>query len=358
MTPLSEEQQKKVEDEKNERSMSFMEYAQDFKYLIMWLVWLFVGMAYYSQQNHLEDSEKKMGAAKGFYMAVNIGYSIGWGYPLDTSTGSMWFSLIYVVIGASFVGLALGFFADKVVEDRDNWFVNAKQREEFESRMTPDMPWITRFAAYLEFENEKFKAIYLWLIWIIIMTIFALCEPISYNFTEALYFAVSSCSTGGHWSIPNDADDWVFGLTGFFGALGVPIMGVAMASLAQLMLPGDDISAARDTILEPVTQEELRMLEQYGLADKDGEIDKSEFIILSMVRLGNDPALVDLISQRFNELDDDKSGSLSVAEITVSSKSTISSTKAKSISSSSDQVAIEMPPTPPDMPTKTASTRR
>lgn len=90
MTPVSKEQQEKVEEEKNEHSMSLIEYAQDFKYLIMWLVWLFVGMAYYSQQNHLEDSDKKMGAAKGFYMAVNIGYSIGWGYPLDTSTGSMW----------------------------------------------------------------------------------------------------------------------------------------------------------------------------------------------------------------------------------------------------------------------------
>jgi hypothetical protein len=58
------------------------------------------------------------------------------------------------------------------------------------------------------------------------------------------------------------------------------------------------------------------MLTEFGLADEDGEIDKSEFIILCMVRTGAaSPELIKLIEQYFNALDDDNSGTLSVDEI-------------------------------------------
>lgn len=54
----------------------------------------------------------------------------------------------------------------------------------------------------------------------------------------------------------------------------------------------------------------------YSLVDGDGEIDRSEFIILCMVRMGTDPNLIEYISNRFHQLDEDGGGTLSINEIT------------------------------------------
>ena len=50
--------------------------------------------------------------------------------------------------------------------------------------------------------------------------------------------------------------------------------------------------------------------------DGDGEIDRAEFIILCMVRMGTDPNLIEFISHRFHQLDEDGGGTLSILEIT------------------------------------------
>ena len=57
-------------------------------------------------------------------MAVNVGYSIGWGYPAEKVDSEMIFSSIYVLFGSSLVALALGFFADNVIADKDSWYDN------------------------------------------------------------------------------------------------------------------------------------------------------------------------------------------------------------------------------------------
>lgn len=41
-----------------------------------------------------------------------------------------------------------------------------------------------------------------------------------------------------------------------------------------------------------------------------------EFIILAMVRMGTDPNLIEFISHRFYQLDEDGGGTLSILEIT------------------------------------------
>lgn len=117
--------------------------------------------------------------------------------------------------------------------------------------------------------------------------------------------------------IPDDSPDWLFGVTGFFAALGVPIMGVAMASLGALLMERrDDMDEMKKIIEAEVTAEEILDLQRFGLEDGDGEIDKAEFVILCMVRLGTDPRLVQFISDQFQKLDDDGSNSLSILEIT------------------------------------------
>ena len=93
-------------------------------------------------------------------------------------------------------------------------------------------------------------------------------------------------------------------------------MAIAMASVAKLLIDQGDFQAMQDTIDETVTEEELKMLQRFGLENGDGEFDRAEFIILCMVRMGTDPNLIEHISDRFKALDKDKGGTLSIQEIT------------------------------------------
>ena len=61
---------------------------------IFWVIWMLSGTLYYS----IGD---KFGWQLGFYLAVNVGYAIGWGYPLDPSKESQWFSSFFVIIGSA-----------------------------------------------------------------------------------------------------------------------------------------------------------------------------------------------------------------------------------------------------------------
>jgi hypothetical protein len=108
----------------------------------------------------------------------------------------------------------------------------------------------------------------------------------------------------------------MWGLTGFFAMIGVPLMAVAMAELASQLVDQGDLEATKAQIVEDVTGEELLMLRKFGLENGDGVIDSAEYIILCMVRMGQDPQLIEFIANRFKELDDDNSGYLTIEEIT------------------------------------------
>lgn len=91
---------------------------------------------------------------------------------------------------------------------------------------------------------------------------------VGWSFTEAQYFAIGTLSTGGLWRIPDDSSTWMFGVTAVFAMLGVPIMAVAMAQVARGLTEKGDLEATKATVNEPVTAEELIMLQKFGLESK------------------------------------------------------------------------------------------
>lgn len=85
------------------------------------MVWLFIGTLFYSYSMNL-------GWSKGFYMAVNVGYSIGWGYPSEFSDESRVFSTFYVLVGASAVAASLGYFAQAMIDSSKRWYAVKRWR--------------------------------------------------------------------------------------------------------------------------------------------------------------------------------------------------------------------------------------
>mmetsp|Transcript_12749 Transcript_12749/g.20758 ORF Transcript_12749/g.20758 Transcript_12749/m.20758 type:complete len:502 (+) Transcript_12749:85-1590(+) len=276
---------------------------------VVWFVWLLLGSCFYIVTLDLN-------IATGFYMAVNIGYSIGFGDISESgSTESQIFSTVYVLIGASFVGAALGIFAEHIVADKDNWYEQEKENLIYEENIK-DCNFLTRALYFYIYHKDKLRSVILWIFFIVIATIAAWYTNDEFGFVNALYFAVSSLSTGGHYSLPAGNKEWIYGLTGLYCAFGVPLMGVAMATIASFFINVGSIEDTLKDMKKPISQEEVDMMTEFGLADDDGEIDKSEFIILCMVRTGAvSPGLVKLMELYFNELDDDKSGKLSIDEL-------------------------------------------
>jgi hypothetical protein len=164
-----------------------------------WIIWLVLGTVYYAHALNL-------GWAKGFYMAVNVGYSIGWGYPSENTDGSRMFSTFYVLTGASAVAASLGYFAQAMIASSKDWYAKALEQEKFRKATSYE-----KFIVYLRMNDSSLKVVAVWLLWLLVMIIFSLAA-INWDFTEALYFAVSSLSTGGLWAIPSNSPDWYFGV--------------------------------------------------------------------------------------------------------------------------------------------------
>ena len=89
-------------------------------FFVSWFIWMLVGTIYYSLRLNL-------GYMRGFYFAVNVGYSIGYGDMTETIDQSQIFSTMYVIVGASFIGAGLGFFAEKILSESDDWYLRAQQ---------------------------------------------------------------------------------------------------------------------------------------------------------------------------------------------------------------------------------------
>lgn len=147
-----------------------------------------------------------LGWAKGLYMAVNVGYSIGWGYPAEDSNSTRAFSTVYVLVGASAVAASLGFFAQSMISSSKDWYAEALEQQRYKTASYHE-----RFFAYMKLHEAAFKVIGIWILWIAAMIAFSM-STVKWNFSQGLYFAVSSLSTGGLWAIPSDSPDWYFGI--------------------------------------------------------------------------------------------------------------------------------------------------
>jgi hypothetical protein len=144
--------------------------------------------------------------------------------------------------------MALGFFADKIGEDHDNWFINMVQAKAYQDTIKNSKnPIVLLKAVYVQYE-ATIRAVGVWLIWIGIMITYSIWG-LKWPFVQAQYFAISTLSTGGHWGLPIDAPEWMWGVSGFFIMFGVPIMGVVRNCAATNAMAATVIAGSRKMTL-------------------------------------------------------------------------------------------------------------
>jgi hypothetical protein len=133
---------------------------------------------------------------------------------------------------------------------------------------------------------------------------------------QGFYFAITSMSTSGIRSIPDDSPDSFFCVVGLFTCTGAPIMLLAFGSLAHAIADIGQAKAISNQIQSPISQDEVLMMYQLGVEDGDGYIDRCEYIILQIIRLqAMRIDLMDVIADRFCDLDTDGDGLVSYEDI-------------------------------------------
>jgi hypothetical protein len=280
--------------------------------LALWILWMLVGTIFYTY--YLE-----IGWSQGFYMAVNVGYSVGWGDIPEPYAGGQIFSTIYVICGASFVGAALGIFGEMAVSNHKNWYEEAEKAMFIQSQLEKHDSVLYKTYYWMAENFALVRPILLWFLIVIICIIFA-CVINDWDFATGLYFAVSSLSTGGLVSLPAGSHNAYYGLLGIYGAFGIPLMALAMGTFAGFFIsnPSGNLERIMEQVQEEVTEEELKMLDSFNLDldDDKTSLNKGEFLILSMVRIGAaGPDLIQTINAYFDELDVDGSKSLDIDEL-------------------------------------------
>ena len=103
-------------------------------------------------------------------------------------------------------------------EDHDNWFTNLMQARAFEESMKNKFG-LKAVKGFMVYYEAPIRAIVCWLMWVGIMIAYSLLG-LDWSFVQAVYFAISTLSTGGHWGVPVGAPDWMWPLTGFFAMIG------------------------------------------------------------------------------------------------------------------------------------------
>ena len=124
---------------------------------LLWIIWLFIGSTFYTFVDFNGDF------SKGFYFAVNVGYSIGFGILPEKKQISYYFSTIYILIGATAISASLALLIESNLESKTSLQEHIDQQKQLKSSIKLNI--FDRLLAIHQTRSVFLMEI--WLIWII-----------------------------------------------------------------------------------------------------------------------------------------------------------------------------------------------
>lgn len=265
------------------------------KSFLYWTVWMICGTSFYSLVNF--DGN----VSQSFYYSINVGYSIGWGVLHDHNSASKAFSMFYLLVGATFVSRWLAFIIENAIKidenSVDDYIITKSLRDKSTIRN-----WILRECyIFMVIHHTRLFVIYIWIVYIFLGTLWS-CLTIKWSLIDGLYFALSSLSTGGLQPIPVDSPNWMFVFVGVYAATGVPIMGMAVANLAAIILVGRHYEFKSKASILEIEEEEKQMISVISNDPMIRKIDQKEYLLLMLLR--KNIISIEDIQYYFNEFDE------------------------------------------------------
>jgi len=278
-----------------------MDWVQD-RYVqafVLWLTWLLLGAVFYSC--NMETS-----FYRGVYMSVNVGYAIYWTTEED-SISTKAFSVLNVILGQLVTTVAMAYFAGRL---KQSWYAEAEARVKLENVIKSSNIIYCSFMKMMYFVKRN-HVHFLSLLWLTFGTVWSY-YAVEWTFIDSLYFSISSLSTGGMWSIPDDSPDAHYFIVAVFTCTGAPILclsaGIFAYNLCRLSHHGDLTEAMH----APVSTEELEMMHVLDISDDHKQVDITEYVVLILIRIkAVRPELIAAVLAHFNSMEEVNNGSYS-----------------------------------------------
>jgi hypothetical protein len=148
------------------------------------VIWLLIGTVYYA------NVEFDGSYFKGFYYAVNVGYSIGWGVFQAKYQVSELFGVIYLLVGASAMTTWLAHFVREIVQYNRSWRDQILIEAQIE-RQSQKYGRFSKLYYFLIKNIPKISNVLAWLIFVVFGTFWSM-GIIKWTFLDGIYFCIYS----------------------------------------------------------------------------------------------------------------------------------------------------------------------
>jgi len=223
------------------------------KPIMCWLLLLFIGTLFYATENFNGNFYQ------GFYFAVNVFFSIGWGGFTEVSFASKLFSVLYIIVGAAGASKVFAYFTESIIRESSLSLNKIAERNVIERNCWIQQQPFRQWYIWATLHNQKLLSIYIWVIFIFIGTCLS-CLAVKWPFIDGLYFSTSSMSTCGLVAIPVNSPNWLYVLVGIFSCAGVPIMGMAMGNVASIIVDMNRTEKLHTYLRDELNEEEYNIL--------------------------------------------------------------------------------------------------
>ena len=269
----------------------------------LWLLWLTIGSIFLSSVEGLSVSE-------AIFVSTSVGYGIFW---FDLSTVNAYtrvFCILHFCVGVFGVALTMALFANNLTTMKKEWYSEAKGKQSIRTALTKE-EWWASFVALIKYYWPKVYVHFFFVLWMIFGIVWGVAS-LQLRVLDAWLFCMTAMATGGLVSLPSSgvhSRDYVF--YSIFIAVGAPLMAISCGVLAHNISMHGKAAKIVSKINTPMTEDELVMLRHLDLEDDDGYIDRAEFVILVLVRIGAlNPDMIGALFERFHEIDIDGKGNV------------------------------------------------
>jgi hypothetical protein len=300
--------------------------------------WTLVGAIWYRYTTY-------MSSPTAYFFAVNAGLSIAFCKPdIVEDPLSIITTLIFVLAGSTIILGSLGYLGMLILTEKrrhiDLHKANSVQTSELNGRHT--VRSVCRYAVYkalyhIGWYSNRSRAILLaslvgwWAVGIAYTT-----TTYDWDFVTALYWAVTSCSTGGLQQIPcasisseqsvREIGECDLGarnsfFLGTYLLVGVPLNAIALHPFAVMTVKRVLKKQTRQELRRPITRDEFlyaaNLLSPAGPQEQESQsMVLGEFIYLELLRMGKTSTQqLALVKEKFTALDEDGCGYLDLGAL-------------------------------------------
>jgi hypothetical protein len=246
-------------------------------------------------------------------MSVNVGYSVYWtseeSDPIEKA-----FSVAHLLVGQVFMSVLMAVVASNLIITKSVWYGEKQLQEQLKIQREQDS-LLELIYHYLQYLFSKFKVTLLLIVWLAIGAFWS-CYTVKWPVIQGLYFAITSLSMGGIWSIPENSKDASYFFVGLYTALGAPILLLNASMMAEYIAHLGNSYLVENVVYRAVNKREIEYMQLVGMEDGSGQLDEQEYVLLTLIRLKALPHdIVSTIVEMFNMLDDSNSGNIPYADI-------------------------------------------